>query len=296
MTTTPYSCTIISLAKEDGMSRFHRAGPAIFAVAAAAALVLGSASSAAASDHGARKGHGPAASLSFKHNRISSSTKPVIEYKASGLPAGAKLELQRTFGTAKVWKDVTWLKGHNGTKTIASVRLGLYSYRIKVYKQHKNIVFSPAKALYSYGRIQLASLCNAQYNHSSIDVYDTNNCDTQTVQVGGNIFTYLIEDTPPGWTSTDTVVKVSGKSTSCRSISIQFGLDNNAGSSDKAYVQVIQAAGNPQSTSVAEGSIGSAYFKLDGGPWYLNLATSNAYTDNEYVNAYLSCWSPTGLG
>ena len=275
------------------MSRFYRAVPAILAATAAAALMASAAGSATASVRPEHKAAKPTASLSFKHSRIASSAKPVVEYTSAHLPSGAKLELQRTFGTAKVWRDVTWLKGRSGTKTISPVHLGRYSYRIKVYKKRQNIVFSAARLLYSYGRVQLSGLCNEQNNN--IQVYDTDNCDPQTVQVGTHIFTYLISDTPPGWTSTDTVVKASGK-TSCRNISIQFGLDNNANPSDSAYVQVIQSTADAQSKSVAQGTIGNAYFKLAGSSWYLNIATSNAYNDNEYVNAYLSCWSSTGLG
>jgi hypothetical protein len=280
------------------MSLFHRrryqVGPAALAVAAAAALALSVAAPAAAAGHATGKAEAkPRVSFSFKHNRITSSTKPVITYTSAHLPSGAKLELQRTFGTAKVWKDVTALSGHSGTKTIPAVQLGRYSYRVKVYKKGKTVVLSAAKLLYSYGRVTLANLCNEE--NENIQVDDTDNCDPQTVQVGTHIFTYLIEDEPPGWTDTDTDVKVSGQA-SCRSISIQFALDNNADTSDVAYVQVIQSTADPQNASVAQGSIGNAYFTLSGSAWYLNLATSNAYNDNEYVNAYLSCWSASGLG
>jgi hypothetical protein len=278
------------------MSLFHRAGPAALAITAAAALALGAASPAVASPHATGKARAkPRASFSFRHDRISDSAKPVVKYTSANLPSGARLELQRTYGTSKVWKDVTGLSGHSGTKTIPAVQLGRYSYRIKVYRKGKTIVFSATKLLYSYGRVTLADLCNEQDQHQSIVVEDTNNCDPQTVQVGSHIFTYLIQDEPPGWTNTDTVAKVSSKS-SCRSISLQFALDNNAGSGDQAYVQVIQSSADPQNASVGEGAVGSAYFTLSGSPWYLQLATSNAYSDNEYVDGYLSCWSPTGLG
>ncbi len=282
------------------MSRFHRRRyltvPAVLAGATAAALVLGAALPAAASGPAAGMADArPKVSFTFKFNRIRTSTKPVLRYSSAHLPWGTKLELQRTFGTAQVWRDVTALRGHFGTAKAPKVQLGRYRYRIKAYKKGRTVVFSQAKLLYSYGRVTLADLCNAQNQHPAIIVYNTNNCDPATVQVGSNAFTYLIEDAPAGWTNTTTEVEVTRK-TSCRSISLQFALDNNANSGDQAYVQVIQSTADPQSASVTQGSVGSAFFTLSGSSWYLNLATSNAYTDNEYINANLSCWSSTGLG
>jgi hypothetical protein len=139
------------------MPRFHR----MLAVVAAAGLVFGVAGPAFASGHGAGKAAPkPKASFSFKHSRISASAKPVVKYTSSHLPSGAKLELQRTFGTSKVWKDVAGLSGRSGTKTVPAVQLGRYSYRIKVYRKGKTVVLSATKTLYSYGRVTLANLCN----------------------------------------------------------------------------------------------------------------------------------------
>lgn len=273
-------------------NRRYLACPAVLAAITAGALALGQAAPALAAKPMSAAAK-PRVSFSFKNNRIQSSAHPVVRYTSAHLPFGSKLELQRQFGTARVWKNVVLLKGRSGTQTIAKVQMGRYRYRIRVVHRTSTVVLSATKQLYSYGRVTLADLCNESNN--SIEVRNANNCSTQTVQVGEHIFTYLIEDSPPGWPSTSTEVTSSGK-TSCRNISIQFALDNNAPSQDVAYVQVIQSSADQQSKSVGTAVIGNAYFSLDGGPWYLNIATSNAYNDNEYVNAYLSCWSQNGIG
>jgi hypothetical protein len=276
------------------MSRSHKrrylASPVLLAVVTLGALAIGQAAPAVAGPASASAR--PRVSFSFKNNRIRSTQRPVVRYTSANLPFRSKLELQRQFGTARVWKNVVLLKGRSGTQSVPAVQMGRYRYRVNVTHRSSTVVVSATKLLYSYGRVTLADLCNEP--STSIIVHNTN-CNTQTVQVGEHIFTYLIEDSPPGWPNTNTEVTVSAK-TSCRTISIQFALDNNANSQDLAYVQVVQTSSDPQSKSVGTGAIGDAYFSLDGGPWYLNIATSNAYNDNEYVNAYLSCWSLNGLG
>jgi hypothetical protein len=123
-------------------------------------------------------------------------------------------------------------------------------------------------------------------------VDNTDGCQTQTVQVGGTVFTYLIQADPPAPPDYEQDVTVAAR-TSCRSISLQWALDNNAQPSDIAQVEVVQASADPQTATVAQGRIGSKTMKLDGGPWDLNLSSTNS--DNEYANASLSCWSASAL-
>jgi hypothetical protein len=122
-------------------------------------------------------------------------------------------------------------------------------------------------------------------------VEDANGCQTQTVQVNGTIFVYLISDFPQAPPNFDQDITF-GTNTSCRTITLNFSMDNNAQSTDTAHVQVVQTKSDPQSKSVAAGHIGNAFFKLDGGPWDLNLSATD---DEEYVNGYLSCYSAGGI-
>ncbi len=275
------------------MSRYHRrrylAGPALLGVAAATALALGTAAPAVAS--GQVPAGKPKVSFSFKANKITSTTKPVIKYAATGLPAGSTLELQRQFGTSHVWKGVTALRGHSGTASTGKVQMGEYKYRIKVDHKGKTVIISATKTLFSYGRVPLTNICNDENHNSKIVVNDANGCQTQTVQVNGTIFVYLISDFPQAPPNFDQDITF-GTNTSCRTITLNFSMDNNAQSTDTAHVQVVQTKSDPQSKSVGAGKIGNAFFKLDGGPWDLNLSATN---DEEYVNGYLSCYTAGGI-
>ena len=169
--------------------------------------------------------------------------------------------------------------------------MGKYRYRIRAYRRTRTVVYSPIGILYSYSRIPLSNICNDENSNSNVSMNGTN-CDTQTVQVGGNVFVYLLSDNPPAPPNYDQDITF-GVNTSCRTITFRFALGNNAGSSDTADIELVQTASDAQSASVAEGQIGNAYFKLDGGPWDLNLSDSNG--DSEYLNGYALCWTAGGL-
>ena len=168
--------------------------------------------------------------------------------------------------------------------------MGRYAYRIQVHHGGKVIATARTATLYSYGLVPLTNLCNE--DSSKVFVDNTDGCQTQTVQVGGTVFTYLIQADPPAPPDYEQDVTVAAR-TSCRSISLQWALDNNAQPSDIAQVEVVQASADPQTATVAQGRIGSKTMKLDGGPWDLNLSSTNS--DNEYAIASLSCWSATAL-
>ena len=198
--------------------------------------------------------------------------------------------MQRQFGSAHVWKGIQVLPGRSGSAKSAKVQMGRYAYRIQVHHGGKVIATARTATLYSYGLVPLANLCNE--DTSKVFVDNTDGCQTQTVQVGGTVFTYLIDADPPAPPQYEQDVTVAAR-TSCRSISLQWALDNNAQPSDIAQVEVVQASADPQTAKVAQGRIGSKTMKLDGGPWDLNLSSTNS--DNEYAIASLSCWSATAL-
>lgn len=271
--------------------RIYLAGPAVCAVVAASAMALGQAAPAGASPTSASAK--PRVSFSFKHVRISTSQRPAIRYSSANLPSGSKLALQRQFGTAHVWKNVVLLKGRSGTARAPKVQMGKYRYRVRVDRNRRTVVLSSTKLLYSFGKIPLANICNDSYNNSNVSMSDTNGCQTQTVQVNGMVFTYLIQDYPPASPNYDQDITF-GVNTSCRSITFQFSMDNNATSSDTASIELVQSKSDPQTKQVGAGQIAYAFFHLDGGPWDLDLSETNTETA-EYVNGRVSCWSASGL-
>ncbi|HYK33929.1 MAG TPA: hypothetical protein VEV63_18295 [Streptosporangiaceae bacterium] len=270
--------------------RIYLAGPALFAVIAASAMALSQAAPAGASPMSASAK--PRVSFSFKKVRISTSQRPAIQYTSANLPSGSKLALQRQFGTARVWKNVVLLKGSSGSARAPKVQMGRYKYRIRAYRNARTVVLSSTRLLYSFGRVPLTNICNDANTNSNVTMNAANGCQTQTVQVNGMVFTYLIRDAPqapPNYNQDITF----GVNTTCRSATFQFSMDNNAQPSDTANIELVQSRSDPQTKSVGSGQIAYAFFHFDGGPWDLDLSDTNF--DWEYVNGHLSCWSASGL-
>jgi hypothetical protein len=261
---------------------------------AVAALPLALAAPAAAAMHPASSR--PSATLKFRYNRIGDTSKPLAEWTVKGtLPRGYVIDLQRQFGTAHVWKTVERLHSRSGAEHAPSVALGRYAYKVHVRVGGRTIVNSRSVQLYSYGRVSLQNLCtdfDAGDPGVAVNGGDGDDCSVNTVQVGSTVFPYRLEDEggaePPEY---DQVIIFPA--TSCRSISVQWALDNGAGSSDTASVEVVQANADPQPASTRYGQVGGKTFSLTGASWDLDNWVSGP--DNEYLNATLSCYSTSGL-
>jgi len=221
----------------------------------------------------------PSASFSFRHDKVSTRTKPVLSYVTSNLPAGVRIYLQRQFGSAHAWKNVEQLKARRGTATAPAVALGEYGYRLHVMAGHRVVVTSRSHKLYSYGTVPLSALCPA----------DGISCPAHTIQVGDTIFTYVLVgngDYP------DYNPALELNSTSCDSLSLQFAAAYDTNTSDSAYVEVIQSKTDPQYGSTLVGTIGSFRASLDGGPFYLE--TAETVDADVVMNGTASCYTPSG--
>jgi hypothetical protein len=216
-----------------------------------------------------------------------------FNWQASGLIPGGQLVIQRKEGTVGVWNTVAQLTGAVGSEQIPGLPLGIYQMRIADVSTKGQVYASQLIGIESYGPVPLTNLCQEANNSNAISVGDLNNgCSTSTIQVGSSIFTYLIED-ENGTQAPQYDTTITSQQTSCRSITLQWAIDNNAGSGDSASVEIVQANADPQQASTPYGQIGNATFSLTGAAWYLDNWVSGS--DNEYINAEFSCYTPTGL-
>lgn len=224
------------------------------------------------------------ATLVIPNDRINASQSFTISFSTTNVPGGARILLQREFGTAKVWKSVERLHGRSGSATAPAVPLGQYLYRVDIVVA-KTAASSPPKKLYAYGAVPFQTVCAAIRG----------SCDTQTEQIGTTIFTYVWSanaDAYPRYSQ-----DISEKSTTCRTGTLQLAQPNSDGTND-AYLQIIQSASDPENGSTVAGTIGTFAITFDGGPWILNVASSNLnYGDGDSVqiNGTFDCYSTTGL-
>lgn len=236
------------------------------------------------------------AKLAFSNDEVGSGSPIEFGYSTRNLPAGSLVELQRQVGFDHVWENVLSTPVRSGVRTVPGVPLGAYAYRLQVVDAKRVVVTSNVALLWSYGNVPLLNICNANNNiniNPNGNILISMGCVLNTVQVGASILTYLIEDTTatsaPNYS---TVIKAGD--TSCRSITVQWALDNNAAAGDSATVEVVQADASPQSATTTQGTIGDTTFSLTGSPFYLNDWIQSSNGDNVYINGTMSCYTGNG--
>jgi hypothetical protein len=224
------------------------------------------------------------ATLTLASSQVDAGSAFNVTYQTTGVSGSARVYLQRQFGTAKVWKSVRQLKGAEGTVSAPSVQIGEYKYRILILVGRK-MMTSATKTLYSYGSIAFGTVC---LNHK---ISNSGNCSTGTAQEGTTILSYAGEFGSQNYPTYDQAL--SARTTTCRSVTLQFAMQTVSIST--AYVQIIQSASDPQAQSTGPGTIGTFSATLDGGPWILNVASSNSQYDYVLINGTFNCYSTTGF-
>jgi hypothetical protein len=247
-------------------------------LATASALIVGCSLIAMAAPARANTVLRPKLALAVVHPRITAGQAPQFSYSATKVPRGTHIVLQRQYGTGRVWKVVQTETARTGHATAPKLsQLGNYVYRLAAIRNKTYLATSSNRHVYAYGNVPLLTLCNASQQ------MDAGCNGAQTVQVGSRIFTWTVWLGTSEWPEADQ--DLSMLATSCRTLSIQWtGQSQNAGVT--TYVQVVQQASDEQHAEVVNGSVGSATFRLDGGPFYLNAAfTRNSDGDWDGVVA-----------
>jgi hypothetical protein len=224
----------------------------------------------------------------FTSVRVNTGTPVAATLSFSGLPGGAKVIFERQFGTKKVMRAVERLSvSGTGSQnvTLPQVPMGSYSYQVVATRANGKLILRTAmRRLFSYGTVPLSVLCNVPKSTFN------NGCGAGTVQVGSNLFQYEMTGNSNGYRppqyGTDVIFPASG----CRSITLTFALSStNAQVNEIAYIQIIQTTLDPAMGSTPVGTVGTLTATLDGGPFYIENASTNG--DGVYYNGSAICWS-----
>jgi hypothetical protein len=226
--------------------------------------------------------------FSFANAKVSAKQSATLNYSAN-VPAGSTLAVQREFGTANVWRNVTSLPSTSGTASVPGVAMGEYHYRI-VAKHGTQLVTSASHPLYSYGTVHLDHLCNNP--SGALELRMANTCDGATVQIGGTVFSYAGEIEPSQTPQYD--IAVQATASTCRSITVQWGIsDNDSRSGTTATLTVARADADPRSGTVPTGQVGTLQATLDRTAWNIDLSASEGDEDEVAINGVLSCYTAT---
>lgn len=221
----------------------------------------------------------PFASLHGVITRISTGNKARFTYTVANLSSGQSAQLQRTFGTARTWKRAEGLAARrNATVTAPALgTLGKYAYRVAIVRAGKLVKASAPVTVYAYGNVPLAPFC-------------AGGC-AGTEQVGSTLFSFT--DQADGGYYPSYYQNSAFSATSCRSLAVRFaGGDIAQGAGETSYVEFVQSSLDPVYAQTPAGVIGSVTVALDGGPLYIDTATTQG--DGMDFSITGSCYTVSG--
>jgi hypothetical protein len=226
----------------------------------------------------------PSVNFSFVKDRVTQKEKLHITYSSQNLPTGSLIYLQSQVGSAHAWKNVERLPSSASTATAPGVSVGKYEYRLLVTtRKGAPVVASHPHALFSYGKIPFAALCQD---------YSGGPCTPSNIQIGNTIFTYVDRDEPASSYPHYSQFLILN-STSCRSLTLLFATDDTQ-SGGNAYVELVQSKANPKYAQTPDGTIGTLKGTLNGGPFALD-ETNDGFVNFDYFNGSANCYTLNGL-
>lgn len=238
---------------------------------------------------------GPSVSFHFANNRITAGHQPRVVYGSSGLPATARLVLQRWSRVAGEWRRATRLPGLSGRDTAPAVAMGRYRYRVVAKRAGHRLAVSPTRRLWAYGRIPLSTLCASP----EVTLGAGSECAAGlgSAQVGSRLFSYQAalraSSAPVGDAMT------AAKST-CRNLRLEMVVDpaQDPAGTTTVGVSFIQEGSDVivvrlvRSTTVSD----MVEFLMPGASWSISTGLERPATGitRVLVAGTASCWSPSG--
>jgi hypothetical protein len=226
---------------------------------------------------------------SFTPASIEQKTDATLAMCAHAVGAGSKYVIEEQEGTGNSWRPIALgpIEGHECTKReLYEGTHGRYDFRVQQRRDGTIRFQSPSQTLTVYGPVSLLILCDA------VEPYP---CSTKTQQIGGTVFTYVLSDTLQGGGEANYYTLLRFVPTSCRSISFQFGVNQNeATQAGPASLGIVQGRTAEQSASGAANAISSLKASLDGTAWYLDVWADYEGT-GIWVNGSADCWTSNGI-
>jgi hypothetical protein len=208
-------------------------------------------------------------------------------YRATGLPAGAKIALQRQEGTAHVWRTVLRLRTDHRASSLPALPLGIYRSRLAAFTRRGKLIASKSADLHVFGNEALASLLleGSGGNHTTptgIFSYATEANDSFGA-------TNVLDLRRPNTCNSIHLDLMPGAANSDSDPTIE-GLFSYTGT-----VTLVQESADPVSQTAAFDQVGSVNASVaPGQPWAVNIAQANTAGPNNvglgfYFNGYGIC-------
>lgn len=231
--------------------------------------------------------------LAIPNNSVTAGRAFPLAYSALRMPVHSSLYLELQEGSAGVWQPVKKLWGpvkqvtsRHGRAVAPGVAMGRQLYRLLITTKYG--ASSASHVVFSYGNVPLGTLASNSYNCLTGGA----ECQTGTVQIGTSEFNYVLA-------SVDYAVypqyeqELSESSSTCRSITVQFGSPADGNANDSIEVEVVRADAAQQTSTIPLGEVGTFTARLDSRAWALDISNGGQYYG--YLNGSLSCYTPNGV-
>lgn len=215
----------------------------------------------------------------FSDSTVTAKAHTKVIYSVTAPAPGGTVILQRAYGTANVFRNLTTLahptstKTINGALTVAAPARGRYLYRIVVLDKKAHSLRSATHYLYSYGNVSMLWVLPGNGGG--------------TVAVGTGLYRYADE-------AGDGYDRGLDEST-CRSVTISGAFSNSAEDEPgaSAILSVLEERGDGGAMSIVPGRVSTKTVALAAGAFQLSL-TSTAEYHNAFINATFSCYTASG--
>jgi hypothetical protein len=209
--------------------------------------------------------------------------RPVqFNYSAKGLPANAKLVLQRQQGTAHVWRTIKTLRrSANGSSTVPAYPLGRYRLRLAALKK-RSVVAAQTRQLSVFGTVPFKTLFGRT---------------EQAYTTGGAIFRFVfgVYAVASGSSRSGTLVTVDKNP--CRSVHVDFIPGSDRGTEiieGSGTASIVQESRDAVSATVPAQTVGEVDAVVTPGQaWSINVQDVGSRVLTWYVNGSASCYATT---
>jgi hypothetical protein len=218
-------------------------------------------------------------SVSWTSPPSASAGNPIsVSWTSKNLPQGAKLVVQRSVGTAHVWKTALKLSKPSGTVQLPARSLGTYRYRL-VALEGESIIAKRTVTLDVFGKVLFSKYFGQQGG-----VY-------AAPTVSFSYSNYLYGPTTPNMTE----AVVSVKKSNCNSVHVEFITGSNfpgpGAEPTVGTMTVVQQTRDPVSSSAPWDTVGTVDAELVLGQSWSVLASwaNGAHLPDIYYNGYVVC-------
>jgi hypothetical protein len=201
-----------------------------------------------------------------------------MTWRASGVPLGGTLRIQRRVGTAGAWRTAVNLSAgkRDGTEQLRPLTLGSYPIRLAAFDSKHKLLAARTRTLTVFGRVPFSQLFASNGNSPGSYAGPTFTFDYVLLKLAS-------ED--------DTTSALRVANSPCRRVHIDFVVKQERNYSFSGTAVLVQAAADPVSTTADPDTVASVEATTGyGRSWALNMTYQGAAAPRGWASFMFNGW------